>query len=249
MRAVDAGPAIGLVCQGALLAELAGTVGLGPIGWLVGIGAGTVGYLVLRQALPRRDAGGLRPADRITLVRAALAGGVAALVADGLSRPVPVRTLVLLAVLALVLDAVDGPVARWTRSASAFGARFDLEVDAFLILVLSWYVARSAGLWVLAIGGARYAFVAAGWFVPALRAPSPPRFWCKVVAAVQGIVLTVAAAAVLPAAASAGLLAIALILLAESFGRQAWWLLHQAPVRRTEPDREQLLSVPPGGGR
>ncbi|HJQ02764.1 MAG TPA: CDP-alcohol phosphatidyltransferase family protein [Jatrophihabitans sp.] len=249
MRAVDLGPVIGLVGQGALLAELAGTVGLGPAGWLIGAGCGTVGYLVLREALPRRDSGGLRPADRITLIRAALAGGVAALVADGLSRPIPVRTLVLLAALALVLDAVDGPVARWTRSASALGARFDLEVDAFLILVLSWYVARSAGLWVLAIGGARYAFVVAGWFVPALRAPSPPRYWCKVVAAVQGIVLTVAAAAVLPFAITEGLLAIALTLLAESFGRQTWWLLHQVRVRRPEPERPRLLSVPPGGGR
>ena len=191
----------------------------------------------------------MRPADRITLIRAGLAGGVAALVADALSRPVPVRTLVLLAVLALVLDAVDGPVARWTRTASALGARFDLEVDAFLILVLSWYVSRSAGLWVLAIGGARYAFVAAGWFVPALRATSPPRYWCKVVAAVQGVVLTVAAAAVLPVAVTDALLVIALALLAESFGRDSLRLLRQARVRQPAVRPPQLQPVQPGGGR
>ena len=36
-----------------------------------------------------------------------------------------------------------------------------MEVDAFLILVLSVYVAQSLGAWVLAIGLARYVFVAA----------------------------------------------------------------------------------------
>ena len=50
----------------------------------------------------------------------------------------------------------------------------------------------------LAIGLARYALLAAGRLLPWLRRPLPPRYWCKVVAAVQGIVLTVAAAGVLP---------------------------------------------------
>ena len=102
--------------------------------------------------------------------------------------------LVTLTVVALVLDAVDGWVARRTGTASAVGARFDMEVDAFLIFVLSVYVAQSVGAWVLAIGAARYAFVAAGWLLPWLREPPPPRYWCKVVAAIQGIVLTVAMA-------------------------------------------------------
>ena len=96
--------------------------------------------------------------------------------------------LVTLAVVALALDAVDGWVARRTGTASPLGARFDGEVDAFLILVLSVYVARSAGAWVLAIGAARYAFLAAGWLLPWMREPLPPRYWRKVVAATQGIV-------------------------------------------------------------
>ena len=73
-----------------------------------------------------------------------------------------VAALVGLAVVALVLDGVDGWVARRTGTVSALGARFDMEVDAFLILVLSVYVAGSVGPWVLAIGAARYAFWAAG---------------------------------------------------------------------------------------
>ena len=58
----------------------------------------------------------------------------------------------------LVLDAVDGRVARRTGTTSSFGARFDGEADAFLILVLSVYVAARLGSWVLVIGAARYAF-------------------------------------------------------------------------------------------
>src|SRR5204863_9226226 len=121
------------------------------------------------------------------------------------------------------LDAVDGWVARRTRT-TEFGAHFDAETDAFLILVLSVYVSRSAGAWVLAIGAARYAFLAAQGPLPWMRAPLPPRYWRKVVAAVQGIVLTVAAAEVLPPALMNAALVVALALLAESFGRDVWWL-------------------------
>src|SRR5207237_10514210 len=110
-----------------------------------------------------------------------------------------VAMLVSLAAVALGLDAVDGWVARRTRTGT-LGARFDGEVDAFLILVLSIYVARAAGAWVLAIGAARYVFLAAGWPLSWMRAPLPPRHWRKVVCAMEGVVLTVAATAVLPPA-------------------------------------------------
>ena len=119
---------------------------------------------------------------------------------------------------------MDGWVARRTRTTATLGARFDAEVDAFLILVLSVYVARPVGLWVLAIGAARYAFLAAGWLLPWMREPLPPRYWCKVVAATQGIVLTVAAAGILSPVVNAGALVVALVLLAESFGRNVAWL-------------------------
>ena len=121
--------------------------------------------------------------------------------------------------LALALDWVDGQVARRTGTVTAFGARFDMEVDAFLILVLSVYVARSFGPWVLAIGLARYALLAAEQVWPWLRRRVPPRYWRKVVAAVQGVVLTVAASALLPHDLVAVALVGALLLLAESFGR------------------------------
>src|SRR6201992_3407564 len=126
------------------------------------------------------------PADWVTLAPATPGLGVGALVADSFAGPVPVALLVSLAAVALALDAVDGWVARRTGTASELGGHLDAEVDAFLILVLSVYVARSAGAWVLAIGAARYAFLAAGYLFPWLRAPLPPRYWRKVACAAQG---------------------------------------------------------------
>ena len=90
--------------------------------------------------------------------------------------------------------------------------------------MLSVYVARSAGPWVLAIGAARYVFLAAGRLLPWMREPLPPRYWRKVVAATQGIVLTIAAADVLPPTLTRSPSPLALALLAESFGRDVWWL-------------------------
>ncbi|MBO0833597.1 MAG: CDP-alcohol phosphatidyltransferase family protein, partial [Actinobacteria bacterium] len=140
----------------------------------------------------RSDLPAILPADWVTLARAVLSGGVAGLVADSFGRPVSIIALVTLATVALVLDAVDGQVARRTGTATPLGGRLDGEVDAFLILVLSVAVSQVYGSWVLFIGAARYALLLAGWLIPWLAAPLPPRYWRKVVAAVQGIFLTVA---------------------------------------------------------
>jgi phosphatidylglycerophosphate synthase len=224
------GPVIGLIAQVVLLAALAASVGLGAAGWLVGVGYGVVLCAALTRGLHRTGTGALGPADRVTLSRATLVGGVAALTADAFDRPVPVGVLVALAAVGLALDAVDGPVARSTGTVSALGARFDMEVDAFLILVLSIAVARPLGVWVLAIGAMRYGYVAAGWVAPWLRGPLPPRYWRKVVAAVQGIVLVVAVAGVLPRPVTLVAVAGALALLVESFGRDIVWLWQHRPV-------------------
>src|SRR4029453_10608942 len=112
--------------------------------------------------------------------------------------------------IALALDFVDGWLARRTRTASALGAKLDGEVDAFLILVLSIEVAPTVGSWVLLIGLARYAFLAAGWVLPWLRAPLPRRDWRKTVTASQGVALVMAASEVPPLAVSRAVLAAAL---------------------------------------
>jgi phosphatidylglycerophosphate synthase len=127
-------------------------------------------------------------------------------------------------VVALILDGVDGQVARRTGTATAVGARFDMEVDAFLILVLSVFVAESLGPWVLIIGGMRYAFVAASWVAPWLKGALPPSFARKTVAAAQGVLLVVAASGLLSTLASVAVVGIALASLVWSFGRDVIWL-------------------------
>src|SRR5690348_8396811 len=239
----QAGPLAGLAAQLLLLAVLARTVGFDTAGWAVGLGCAVVMNAALARGLANHRSDGLAPADWVTLARASLAVGAAALVADSFRHSVPLALLVALTATAVSLDAVDGWVARRTRT-SPLGARFDGEADAFLILILSAYVARSAGVWVLAIGAARYAFFAAGLPLPWLRAQLPPRYWRKVVAATQGIVLAIAAAHVLPRPLADVALAGALILLAESFGHDVWWLWGR---RRGTPSRaEAEPSGPPG---
>ncbi|MCW2800040.1 MAG: CDP-alcohol phosphatidyltransferase, partial [Aeromicrobium sp.] len=235
------GPIIGLIGQLALLTLLAATVGLSAAGWTIGVMCGLTTNVALARGLAGAD--GLGPADRVTLLRATLVGGIAALTADWFSQPAPVATVVTLSAVALVLDGVDGRVARRTGTASTLGARFDLEVDAFLILVLSVYVARSTGAWVLAIGVARYAFVASRWLLPWMHGTPPARYWCKVVAAIQGIALTVAAADVVPGPVIDAVLAVSLALLAESFGREVWWLWRHRPV---EPEPSDVVVRPQG---
>jgi phosphatidylglycerophosphate synthase len=219
---VPTGPLAGFVCVLALLGVLAATTGLDASGALAGVACGAVLAALLARALTRHGEVGLGPADGVTLARAVLACGVAALTADSFGGHAPVAILVALSTVTLVLDGVDGRVARRTDTASAFGARFDMEVDAYLILVLSVYVARESGWWVLAMGLARYAFVAAGWVLPWLRGSLPPRQWARVVGAIVGVVLTVSAADILPDAVTTAMLLVALGLLVESFGRSVW---------------------------
>ncbi|HEY1517432.1 MAG TPA: CDP-alcohol phosphatidyltransferase family protein [Solirubrobacteraceae bacterium] len=229
MRMVHTAPVAALIAQMLLIAGLAIAVGLSgfglsPAAWAVGVTCGLITNAGLARGLSYDRADRLGPADWVTLARATLAAVVAALVVESFGEPVPVALLVSLAAVALALDAVDGWVARRTWTTATLGARFDGEVDAFLILVLSVYVARSAGAWVLAIGLARYAFLAAEWPLPWMRAQLPPRFWRKTVAAAEGVLLTIAASNVLPRTATQAVLVVALALLAESFGRDVWWL-------------------------
>jgi phosphatidylglycerophosphate synthase len=187
--------------------------------------------VLLVRGLRRSRATRFGAANVITTLRGALVAAVTGMVVASFVRPMPVSLLVPLIVVALLLDGVDGWVARRTNSSSELGARFDMEVDAFLLLVLSVYVSRMLGPWVLAIGLMRYAFVAAGFVFPWLRRQLPFRYWRKVVTAAQGIALTFAATGLVPVLAIV-LVAIALALLVESFGRDVIWLA----VTRRQPE-------------
>ena len=143
---------LGLLATAALLGVVSATAGLGIAGWIAGLATGSAATTLLVTARMRSDQPTIHPADWVTLTRAVLIAGVGGLVADSFSGPVSITALVTLSTVALVLDAVDGQVARRTGTATPLGARFDAEADAFLILLLSIYVSQAYGGWVLVIG-------------------------------------------------------------------------------------------------
>lgn len=144
----------------------------------------------------------------------------------------------------LALDGIDGWLARRAQRCSAFGARFDMETDAALALVLAALVwqAGLAGLWVLWLGLARYGFVGAGRIWPWLRAPLPPRVRRKAGCVVQIGALVLALVPGLPVALVDGALILAAAMLLWSFGADVAWLRRHGerphgPVTRLSADR------------
>ena len=92
------------------------------------------------------------PANYVTTIRAILVALAAGVIGY------PATPEVLWVVIGLVgvmgaLDGLDGWLARRTAMESAFGARFDMETDALLVLVLSVLVWQheKAGAWVLVL--------------------------------------------------------------------------------------------------
>ena len=165
------------------------------------------------------------PANATTTVRAALTALVCGYIGEPHSPGLAVGA-VTAATAATVLDGVDGWLARRTRMASAFGARFDMEVDALLILALSILVWRhgKAGAWVLVSGLLRYGFVAAGWFAPWLNRPLAPTQRARLICIVQVIALLVALLPSVAPAVSAPVAAIGTLALVYSFAVDTLWL-------------------------
>jgi phosphatidylglycerophosphate synthase len=168
-------------------------------------------------------------ANHVTMVRAALAALVAGLVAE---RPLPVLAAAAAgtASVLMALDGVDGWLARRTRLSSAFGARFDLEVDAFLILVLAILAWRhgKAGAWILLAGLLRYVFVASGALWTWMEKPLRPSMRRQAVCVVQIGGLIVALLPMVPPPRSAEVAAAALAALCYSFFVDTLWLWRNA---------------------
>ena len=206
--------------------------------WLSWLSASTAAFcFLLLAALVARYSRtrSLRLADLVTLARGLgvcfLAGFALQALASDMARN-GVLTMVILGTICLALDGLDGRVARARGEATSFGARFDVETDAAMLIVLCIAVAALgiAGWWVLAIGAMRYGYVAMAIVVPALRTPLPYRYSGKVIAVIQAVALLTALVFGLVHGAhwvpTAFLLA-ALGLLCGSFGRSVVWQLRQ----------------------
>jgi phosphatidylglycerophosphate synthase len=217
---------------GLLLGTVAGTwwlLGLPASYLLIGVALyACLAGLLLWKLPPDLPGPGLGLANRVTLTRAALALPLLALALLAADLGVAARWwIIALATAVLVLDGVDGRVARRTGTDTAFGARFDMELDAALIMALAVLVWQSGrvGAWVLLIGLMRYAFVAAGRVWPALTRDLPPSIRRKVVCVVQGVVLLVALGPIIPGWMAVTVCAIGLAALGYSFAVDARWAL------------------------
>ena len=196
------------------------------------LGAFLLGAAVVLRAALRHAEASFGAANQVTLIRGALTSLVAGLLIAETSAAV-LWFAIAVAGLALLLDGVDGSVARRRGSVSAFGARFDMETDALSIVVLAalvWHFDK-AGAWVMLSALLRYAFVAAGRAWPWMRAPLPPSRRRQTVCVVQIGALLVCLVPFVPAEESAAIAAAALVMLAASFAIDTCWLARHAVPR------------------
>lgn len=121
------------------------------------------------------DAGRLAVANLVTTARLLVVVSLPLLFGS-----LPRAALAGIVVVVLVVDGVDGYIARARGEASAFGADYDMETDALCVMLLALLLRQGGvGPWVLVAGLWRYAFAAAVAVVPALGdcPPSPIYRW------------------------------------------------------------------------
>jgi phosphatidylglycerophosphate synthase len=179
--------------------------------------------LLANRFLPARSFGS---ANQVTLARGALTAMLYAAIGEQAGPPV-LWFVVIAASVAVTLDGVDGWLARSGGESSAFGARFDMETDALLILgisILSWQHGK-AGPWILAAGTMRYLFVAFGYALPWLNRTLPYSFRRRVICVVQSVSLIISLVPWFTAPSSALIALAGLSLLLGSFAVDIAWLL------------------------
>lgn len=143
-----------------------------------------------------------------------------------LAATAPAGGILAVAIVVLALDGIDGWLARRQDRESAFGARFDMEVDAFLglVLALNAWASGVIGPVVLLVALPRYVFVAAGYLQRWMARALPERFGRKVVCVVQIAALIALQLPSLAGTPARCIAAAALTALAWSFGRDVLWL-------------------------
>ena len=128
---------------------------LGP--WLLALGVGLSFVGLIAGAV-----GHWTPSGRFGLANIVTAGRLLLLLLlAAIAHRLNSSVLAASFLLALLLDVLDGYVARRGGHASAFGASFDMEVDAVFILLIGYllWLRAGLGLWVLGAGLLRYVYV------------------------------------------------------------------------------------------
>ncbi len=183
------------------------------------LAAARLAHKAMRQTYPHPTLG---LCNLVTLTRLGLTSVLLVpLVAD-----VKPWTVFGVAAVALALDGVDGWLARRDGLVSDYGARFDMEVDSALalILALNAFAAGTVGAIVLLIGLPRYIFVGATLALPWLARPVLDRFGRKAVCVVQIATLIALQLPQVAASVANPVVAIVALALIWSFGRDLVWL-------------------------
>ena len=166
------------------------------------------------------------PANHVTMIRVMIVALIASLIGEPVNQQAAAAASIATAVMA-VLDGVDGWLARRSRMASAFGARFDMETDAALVMAMSvliWQYGK-AGMWALLGGMLRYLFVLAGWWLPWMARPLTPTQRARIITVCHIMGLSVGLAPFVPVPLSAIVVGLTTAALSWSFSvdvRRLW---------------------------
>lgn len=182
-------------------------------------------FLVIRLVRVGYPHPALGAGNFVTLMRMALAS---ALLASVLGQTLPIY-FIAIATIALVLDGLDGWLARRAGRVSNFGARLDIEVDsAFaMVLALNVWMVGNAGPLIILFALPRYIFLFFTTFLPWLGKPLPSRIGGKVVGVIQIISLIVLTWPNLPSELVTFIIAAVSAGLVWSFGRDIILLYRQ----------------------
>lgn len=218
-----------LVITASVVIVLGSKAGFSPV--LTSSGVWAIIVVLLWRALPQHPFHVFGAANAITSLRAAITASLAGLIpiAERLSQPDSANllwSLTTIVVLTLMLDGVDGYVARKNKLSSDFGARFDMEIDALLALVIAVLLWQSGetGLWVLGLGLMRYGFILASVWLPSLRAPLYPSVRRKTVCVIQLAALCAMLSPIVDGLGSLLIGSAALLCLSASFATDIKWL-------------------------
>ena len=129
--------------------------------------------------------------------------------------------LIAVVVVTLLLDGVDGFAARRQGTHSNFGKRFDMEVDALMVLVLSLlaFASGKAAWFVILVGTMRYGYLAVHTMLPHLPKALKPSFARKAICVAQVVGLCLVMTPPIGPHLSNAIALAALVLLTASFGR------------------------------
>jgi len=139
------------------------------------------------------------------------------------ARVLPARIALTVALSVLTLDLLDGWLARSSGDASEFGAHFDMETDAVLVLVVTLRLWLGHGYqpWVLVSGYLRYGYVLWLWGWPGSGREAPRTRLGRYAFAV--LMLCLCTGLVLPGVAGCFAVAFGTLVVCLSFARSCYF--------------------------